>query len=181
VYHFQVRYAATDAACLCLLYDALGPAAAEAARALTFDPKVALATANHHRRAFLQQQPMLPSGRDVPALKVKGDLPTANVDGLYNSGLLGSAMAGRGKGSVLMALGDSAGLAKMGVGTAEWLNAAALFVNIAGSRYPNEFRGGGRSMTWFASCRQVSCFLYSHIVPTGCILLFSVLSVCPLK
>ena len=80
---------------------------------------------------------------------------------LYKAGLLGSAMAVKGKGGVLLALGDSAGLARMGVGTAEWLNAAALFVNIAGSRYPNEFRDEGRLMTWFTSSRQVSCNLLS--------------------
>jgi len=152
----QVRYAATDAACLCLLYDALGPAAAEAARALALDPSIASAAVNHRPSARPQQQPKLSSGRFLPVLEVEQDTATASVDGLYKAGLLGSAMAARGKGGVLFALGDSAGLAKMGVGTAEWLNAAALFVNIAGSRYPNEFRNEGRLMTWFASSRQVS-------------------------
>ena len=85
--------------------------------------------------------------------------PTADLDSVYKAGLLGSAMASRGKEGVLLALGDSARLARMGVGTAEWFNAAALFVNIAGSRYPNEFRNEGRCMTWFASSRQVSCVL----------------------
>ncbi len=159
----QVRYAATDAACLCLLYDRLGPAAAEAARTLAIDRAAAAAAAS--------VDPISPPPSVAgAAATVNGEqsdgaaaaASRVDVEGLYRKGLLGVAMPTRGKDGVLRALGDETGIARMGIGVAEWAEAVALFVNVAGNRYPNEFLDDGRYVTWFAGLRQV-CYLMSKL------------------
>jgi hypothetical protein len=158
----QLRYAATDAACLSLLYDALGPEAAEAARTIAVDhaAAIAAATVTADRASSARSR-----SRGITAAAAEENsqsrsvtaAPACRVDvaGLYRRGLLGAAMAARGKDGVLRALGDETGGARMGIGVAEWAGTAALFVNVAGNRYPNEFFDGGRYMTWFAGRRQV--------------------------
>ena len=150
----QMRYAATDAACLCLLYARLGPAAAEAARALAIDRAAAADAASVDPIST----PRSVAGAEVAVEKGQidgGAVRRADVEGLYRNGLLGLAMPTRGKDGVLQALGDESRMARMGIGVAEWTDTVALFVNVAGNRYPNEFLDDGRFVTWFAGRRQV--------------------------
>lgn len=73
--------------------------------------------------------------------------------------LLGCAMPGGGKGAVMKCIG---GTGRLGVGTVEWGGAEAdggggvlaLFVNVQGSRYSNEFYRGGQEMSWFGTKGQ---------------------------
>jgi hypothetical protein len=83
------------------------------------------------------------------------------VANLYEQALLGHAMPRRGKGVVLRILGEGC---SRDTGTAEWGNALALFINVGGKRFNNEFYDGGREVTWFASRRQCTEGLLSKII-----------------
>lgn len=58
-------------------------------------------------------------------------------------------------------LGD--GHAK-GMGTSEWSNAIALFVNVGGLRFDNEFFAEGREVSWFASKKQIRSGVLRKVV-----------------
>ncbi len=88
-------------------------------------------------------------------------LQDACVENLYAQALLGRAMPRRGKGSVLRVLGDGC---HRDTGTAEWCNALALFINVGGKRFNNEFFNEGREVTWFASRRQCMEGLLSKVI-----------------
>ncbi len=146
--------------CLVLLYNAIGNQHLPLARTLAQarSRQNSKATKLFRSRTFFK---LRTDGDSNSAPSLGNVLQDACVENLYAQALLGRAMPRRGKGSVLRVLGDGC---HRDTGTAEWCNALALFINVGGKRFNNEFFNEGREVTWFASRRQCMEGLLSRVI-----------------
>mmetsp|Transcript_9442 Transcript_9442/g.31568 ORF Transcript_9442/g.31568 Transcript_9442/m.31568 type:complete len:608 (-) Transcript_9442:178-2001(-) len=167
----QIRYAATDAQCLVLLYRVLGPEIAERARRLWLSSKKSGKGKQKKRERRREEEQE--GGMSVAGLIGRGDghkrgerrernRGVCNLVEFDEKNLLGRRLAGEGKSVVIRELaGPEADVnflcsERHSSGCLEWPNALVLLINIGHGRYNNDFSADGETVSWYASIKFCS-------------------------